>query len=180
LNFTNDVAKSLDSSGQTDILYLDFAKAFDTVPHDLLLYKLRVFHGFGGSLLKWFASYLSNRNQCVILPGGQSSSLPVTSGVRQGSILGPFLFLLSINDLPSRVTNSQIAMFADATKIYTPVNDSNDCINLQNDLNALMAWSNKWKINFNVQKCKILTVTQKKNPVTFEYFMNNLKLILKE
>ena len=175
--FVHHVGKSLDLSGQTDILYLDFAKAFDTVPHKLLLHKLRVFYGIGGPLLKWFSSYLSNRSQSVVLQGGQSSWLPVTSGVQQGSILGPLLFLLYINDIPTQVTHSQIALFADDTKIYMPVNDDNDCVKLQNDLNALMSWSRKWKMKFNVSKCKILTVTQRKSPIIFNYCMDNIKLL---
>ena len=177
LKFINDVGKSLDSTGQTDILYLDFAKAFDTVPHNLLLYKLRRFYGFGGLLLKWFSSYLSNRYQCVVLPGGQSSWLPVTSGVPQGSILGPLLFLLYINDLPTHVTHSQIVLFADDTKIYMPINNISDCVKLQEDLNSLMSWSIKWKMLFNISKCKVLTVTQRKNPVIFDYCMDSTHLL---
>ena len=97
--------------------------------------------------------------------------MPVSSGVPQGSILGPLLFLLYINDLPSCVKSSKVALFADDTKLYINVNNIQDCHNLQGDLDSVMRWSETWKMNFNIKKCKILTITTKTNPVVYSYTM---------
>ena len=114
-------------------MYLDFAKAFDTVSHELLLHKLNIKYGIRGNLLNWFHSYLSDRFQRVIVDGAHSDWLPVTSGVPQGSILGPLLFLLFVNDIPSNVKHSKVALFADDTKMYISVNNITDCNKLQSD-----------------------------------------------
>jgi hypothetical protein len=99
LQFSDDIGRTLNATGKTDVLYLDFAKAFDKVSHELLLYKLHSMYGIGGNLLRWFKSYLSDRYQRVLIDGSHSDWLPVTSGEPQGSILGQLLFLLYINDL---------------------------------------------------------------------------------
>ena len=122
------------------MLFLDFAKAFDSVSHTLLVYKLQMF-GFSGSLLAWFDSYLTNRRQRVVVEGCHSEWLPVTSGVPQGSILGPFLFLLYINDLPCTVEHSSVALFADDSKCFKEVCNLDDCSKLQDDINAMFTWS---------------------------------------
>ena len=93
------------------------SKAFDKVNHKHLLHKLRM-AGFGGSLLQWFQSYLTNRHQCVTAQGSTSTTLPVTPGVHQGSIFGPVLFSLYVNDYPDAITSSHVAMFADDTKLF--------------------------------------------------------------
>ena len=114
------------------------------VNHERLTHKLRM-AGFGGKLLKWFHSYLTNRNQRVTVLGATSNTLPVTSGVPQGSILGPLLFVLYVNDLPDAVTSSQVAMFADDTKLFTTVKREDDCKRLQSDLD-------------NLQTCMVISV----------------------
>ncbi|KAI8516632.1 hypothetical protein Bbelb_052130 [Branchiostoma belcheri] len=154
------------------MLFLDFAKAFDSVSHTLLLHKLQMF-GFGGNLLAWFTSYLTDRRQRVVVEGCQSKWLPVTSGVPQGSILGPFLFLLFINDLPCAATQSTVALFADDSKCFREVSKLNDCVKLQNDITAMYNWSLTWKMSFHPSKCKLIRLTRSKSPIVYSYHMSD-------
>ena len=114
------ILDSVASGKQVDAIYLDLSKAFDKVPHHLLLRKLSDF-GIHGSLLSWFHSYLSDRRQRVVLHGVYSEWLPVTSGVPQGSILGPLHFLVYCNDIQSYIQKSKLALFADDSKLYLPL-----------------------------------------------------------
>ena len=107
------------------MIYLDFAKAFDTVPHKRLIHKLRAY-GIRGKVLRWITNFLSHIRQKVVLHNGNSSWENVISGVPQGSILGPILFLLYVNDIPS-IVSSTAKMFADDTKLYCPVRTIDDC-----------------------------------------------------
>jgi hypothetical protein len=172
LHFVNDTSKALDETGQIDAVYLDFEKAFDRVTHSLLFKKLQCY-GIGGKLLCWFKSYLTNRQQRVVINGLSSKWVPVLSGVPQGSIMGPLLFLLYIDDISSCLKFSKSMVFADDTKLYMSIDSESDCQKLQADLNAIEYWSKTWKMKLNVTKCKILTVTRKRNPVTYNYYMNN-------
>ena len=147
-------SKALESGKPVDSLYLDFRKAFDSVPHRRLLSKLEAV-GIRGKLLKWIQAFLNDRKQRVVIQGNKSEWAPVTSGVPQGSVLGPLLFLVFINDLPDTV-RSNILLFADDAKIFRPVTLPSDCIELQHDLDALMAWSARWQLHFNEAKCKFL------------------------
>ena len=140
-----------------DVIYLDFKKAFDNVPHQELLLKLWK-TGIVGGLWKWFREYLSDRYQHVRINSCTSSTLPVVSGVPQGSILGPLLFLIYINDLSSSVIHSNTYLFADDTKCLCPMFSPQDCLLLQSDLNRLSAWSTKWKLMFNESKCSLLSI----------------------
>ena len=150
----NDWFKSLDKKIPVDAAYLDFRKAFDSVPHKRLLAKL---HGYGirGNILKWIKSFLSNRTQFVNINNQVSDHIDVTSGVPQGSVLGPCLFIYYINDLPDAV-KCLIQIFADDTKAYLPILTYHDNVNLQSSLDQMVRWSNKWLISFNAEKCKIL------------------------
>ena len=136
---------------QTDVIYLDFAKAFDRVPHNELLLKLWKI-GITGNLWWWFRSYLNNRQQCVRLNGTYSTFLPVLSGVPQGSILGPLLFLIYINDLFLSVRSSNALSFADDTKCYKQILEHLDSIQLQQDLDSMANWSRDWNQFFNTSK----------------------------
>ena len=134
------IGSILDSGKQTDMIFIDMSKAFDKVSHTALINKLRQYK-IGGPLLQWFASYLHGRQQRVTILGATSSKKPVCSGVPQGSILGPVLFLLYVNDLPGAVTNSSVARFADDTKIFCRVDSVTNAMLLQEDLNSLESWS---------------------------------------
>jgi hypothetical protein len=171
LEFIDNIGRTLDCSGQTDIIYLDFSKAFDSVSHNLLIHKLKEL-GMSSRMLNWFNSYLRNRYQRVVVNGGTSKWLPVKSGVPQGSILGPLLFNIFISDMSYVPKHSNIVFYADDTKCFKRITNFNDCLALQSDLDLLCEWSVKWKLNFNALKCKLLSVTRNKNPVSFYYNMN--------
>ena len=136
---------------------LDFSKAFDKVAHTRIIHKLN-FYGIRGTLLHWIKSFLTNRTQQVVVSGEHSSPCLVTSGVPQGSVLGPVLFLLYVNDITENI-QSQMRLFADDCLIYRTVTSTQDHIILQDDLNALTTWANIWQMEFNVSKCKILQVS---------------------
>ena len=144
----------LDEGGGLDVVYLDFRKAFDSVPHQRLLKKIRAY-GIDGSLLKWIESFLTGRKQRVIVNGGISAWSEVHSGIPQGSVLGPILFIIFINDLPDAVTN-MVKIFADDTKLFTHVTNHQDRTNLQQDLDNLSNWSDMWQLKFNVAKCGVM------------------------
>ena len=156
LDMYSSIGKNLDAGVQTDIIFLDFSKAFDSVPHHLLLHKLQAF-GFSSTLLNWLNHYLHGRSQSVIIEGKVSPSLHVKSGVPQGSILGPLLFVLYVNDI-CEVCSSLISLYADDAKIYRRIITINDALILQSDLGALFAWSQLWKLSFNIKKCLQLSI----------------------
>ena len=136
------------------VAYLDFKKAFDSVPHKRLISKM---HGMGirGQLLHWIETFLLNRRQCVVVNGEKSAWAHVASGIPQGTVLGPTLFLLFVNDLPDAV-KCHVKLFADDAKIYTEVGSSAGTDLLQDDLDALVEWSLRWKLPFNTDKCSML------------------------
>ena len=137
-----------------DIIYLDFQKAFDKVPHQRLLLKLKA-HGIGDSITDWIEQWLTDRRQRVVVDGEVSNWKSVLSGVPQGSVLGPILFLIYINDLDDSIT-SNVLKFADDTKLFRKVSTDDDKQHLQNDLDRLVKWSEKWQMLFNFGKCKCL------------------------
>jgi Reverse transcriptase (RNA-dependent DNA polymerase) len=156
LAFLEKVTAALDTSDPIDVIYLDFAKAFDTVPHERLKKKLRA-HGISGSLLRWISAWLKDRKQRVVLNGRESTWEAVLSGVPQGSVLGPLLFLLFINDLDLAVSLSEILYkFADDTKLASIVKNVEDRRRLQASLDGLVQWAVKWGMQFNVKKCKVM------------------------
>jgi hypothetical protein len=172
----SDINNSLDSGGQTDLVYFDLSKAFDSVPHTFLLHKLKSF-GINNKLHAWLTSYLTNRMQRVLINGSKSEWLPVTSGVPQGSILGPLLFLLYINDLPNILSeNTLCAIFADDTKIYRNINSHQDHLILQRDINSAHEWSKQWGLKFNQNKCTTISLKRNNKPTEYNYGMNNSPL----
>ena len=148
---------------QNDVVVMDFAKAFDKVAHNRLLYKLSSY-GVKGNTLGWIGSFLSGRSQMVVLEGKSSSSVPVLSGVPQGLVLGPVLFLIYINDLLEYVSISTVRLFADDTLLYLTIHNSSDCDKIQADLNNLERWESDWQMSFHPEKCEVILVTTKKTP----------------
>ena len=144
----------IDSGGTIDAVYMDFMKAFDKVPHVRLLKKLESY-GIGGVLLKWISSFLTGRKQRVRVGSATSEWSAVTSGIPQGSVLGPILFVIYINDLPDALKNdSKAVMYADDTKVYRRTDTPNGQQLLQEDLDALYKWSEKWQLRFHPDKCQ--------------------------
>ena len=166
----NDIAKSLDSGDQTDAILLDFQKAFDKVSHLKLLHKLNQY-GIRGQLNQWVSSFLSNRSQSVVLEGARSKEVAVASGVPQGSVLGPLLFSIFINDLPS-VVSSHVRLFADDCIIYRKIKKNEDALAFQVDLNQLQSWAKQWSMSFHPEKCELLRVTNKRQPTKTSYVMS--------
>ena len=154
LETLEDWTKTLDQKDSLDVIYLDFKKAFDTVPHARLLKKLRGY-GLKGKVLLWIEEFLSDRFQQVVVGNSSSSWGKVSSGVPQGSVLGPMLFTLYVNDLPSLVCSS-LKMFADDTKLYRRVQEPGDAQALQEDILRLGEWSDKWLLRFNPDKCTVM------------------------
>ena len=154
LMFLEEVTKNLDEGNPVDILYMDFRKAFDSVPHKRLLKKLRS-HGIDGKLLQWIEEWLCKRKQRVVLKGEKSIWEEVTSGVPQGSVLGPLLFIIFINDIETDII-SLLSKFADDCKITRKVKTDEDTDEVQQDINKLGNWSDKWQLVFHPDKCKTL------------------------
>ena len=160
-----------DQKKQTNIVVLDFNKAFDKVYHRHLASKLK-YYGIEGKILDWINSFLSNRMQRVVLEGSISENVSVTSGVLQGSVLGPVLFLLYINNLPNSLT-SKVRLFADDAIVYSEINSISDSQIIQQDLDKLTLWEKTWLMKFNPIKCEVLSVTRKRNPVAYSYSLHN-------
>ena len=163
VQFIHDLALNLDrghnkKNKQTDVIVMDFAKAFDKVPHKRLLHKLN-HYGVRGTTNRWIASWLSDRTQTVVLDGTHSDSAPVISGVPQGSCLGPILFVLYINDLPNGIS-SNVRLFADDCVLYRNIYSYQDHIELQTDLHKLGIWEQQWLMKFNISKCHSVRITR--------------------
>jgi hypothetical protein len=163
----HDLLKSNNSKVQTDVIILDFSKAFDTVPHAKLLHKLQ-HYGIRGPVHQWITTFLTNRTMRVLLEGEVSEDAHVESGVPQGTVLGPLLFLCHINDLPQTVTSS-VRLFADDCLLYREIRNLQDHLNLQADLSKLEEWAIKWGMRFNASKCYVLPT---KDTFSFFYRLN--------
>jgi len=148
------VTGHLDADECIDIIYLDFSKAFDKVPHFRLLQKLKQ-HGISGKVSDWIQSWLRGRRQRVCVNGYSSTWRLVFSRVPQGSVLVPVLFLIFINDLEGNLVNS-VFKFADDTKLLGKAVSDEDRDQLQTDLELLLDWSNTWQLPFNSSKCKVI------------------------
>ena len=171
LRTSHDMAVALENRSSLHCLLLDFSKAFDSVPHERLLLKLDSF-GIRGKLLAWIRGFLTCRVQRVVINGSYSSWIQVRSGVPQGSVLGPLLFILYVNDIYSVINHSKHGMFADDLTLYTEVHTSADCKLLQDDLASVLLWSQRWQLSLNSAKCEAINISNKRSPVSFSYFIN--------
>ena len=167
INTTTDWANTLNNKSQTDIIFLDFNKAIDKISHKLNLSKLH-YNGIRNHTLRWKGVFLSNRTQTTVVDGVHSSYVEVTSGVPQGSVLGPMLFLLYINDINSAIT-SKIKLLADDSVLYINIYNQNDQVILQNDLDTIISWAEKWLMELNINKCSVLSTTLKHNSIFHDY-----------
>ncbi|MCG7879605.1 MAG: reverse transcriptase family protein, partial [Candidatus Thiodiazotropha endolucinida] len=165
--------EAVDSGKEVRAVFCDFSKAFDRVWHRGLLYKLSRI-GCSEQVLKWFSSYLSGRRQCVVLRGTISDWAPVHAGVPQGSILGPLLFLIFINDIVRNI-NCSIRLFADDTSLYIVVdNPQTAALTINLDLETISKWASDWLVDFNERKTVSLLISKKHNHVTHPaLIMNN-------
>ena len=164
----NDFARGLEDKSQTDVIFLDFAKAFDKVSHQWLLEKA-YYYGIHGHTFKWINSFLDNRSQQVVIDGNFSIDAKITSGVPQGSVLGPLLFLIYINDLPSCVQNTVCRLFADDCILYQRIRSCQDSNKLQADLDQLKKWESIWLMEFNTSICQSISITNKIKPIIGKY-----------
>ena len=156
LQFLEKITDLFDNSIPVDVVFLDFSKAFDKVPHKRLLAKMESL-GIRGNLLRWTESWLKDRKQRTVLNGTCSNWSRVISGVPQGSVLGPLLFVIFINDIDNFTRNITIMLkFADDTKLGNVASGTVDCENLQQTINDLLVWADTWCMKFNTAKCKVI------------------------
>ena len=172
LDFFEAVTKYLDEGSDVDLIYLDFCKAFDKVPHKRLLIKLEAL-GIDNKISGWIASWLANRRQRVVVEGEYSGWDRVISGVPQGSVLGPVLFIIYINDIDDGIL-SKINKFADDCKLGRKVTNQEDIEILRQDLEKLSEWADRWQMKFNVEKCAVLHMG--KSEINRNYEINHTQL----
>ena len=152
-------------------LYFDFKKAFDKVPHQRLIYKAEQY-GIKTVIINWIKSFLNSRTKQVVINGESSECKDVTSGIPQGSVLGPLLFVIFINDLPDQV-KSDMYLFAGDTKVFRRISTKEDEEILQEDINEMLKWADKWQREFHPDKCVKMSITRR---VKTTYKMNDITL----
>ena len=172
IGLIDDFSKGLDNSEQIDAILLDFSKAFDKVHHHSLLKKLKYFC-INGPLHQWIKDFLIGREQTVIINGSKSTPITVNSGVPQGTVLGPLLFLIYINDLPNCITlGTKVTLFADDCIIYRTIKTTQDTDILQRELDELQKWESNWSMSFHPEKCQLLRVTKKLKQINSTYLIH--------
>ena len=172
LHYLDYCTEVLANKGVIDVIYLNFSKAFDTVPHQRLLKKLEDY-GIIGKIHKWIKAFLNERTQQVVVNGSFSSPAKVLSGIPQGTVLGPILFIIYINDLLDNISSKGLK-FADDTKIFRQITSKQDSTLLQTDMNLLEEWAKNWKLKFNHEKCHVLTIGKMENiQHTNRYIIND-------
>jgi hypothetical protein len=178
LDFFEAVAGEVDRGEPVDVLYFDFKKAFDRVPHERLLMKLEAL-GIEGRLLRWIREWLNERRQRVVVGGEYSDWKMVTSGVPQGSVLGPVLFLIFINDIDEGI-RSRMWKFADDLKMMGRVTSKDDIEQIRKDIDKLVEWSEDWQLSFNLEKCKVMHIGSKNEENRYVMNGKDLKAVLEE
>ena len=176
VSFCDSLALSLNDNVRTDVVYFDFQKAFDSASHDIILHKLKYQYNIDGSLLRFFVSYLKDRQQRVVIGSKVSAACPVNSGVPQGSIVGPTLFILFLNDITDGLSpGTDITMYADDTKLWRRINIKDDHWILQRDINHLLNWANRNSMIFHPSKSHVLSIYRGHKIISstqFVYSMN--------
>ena len=171
----HDLSVGLNSHLYTDIVYIDFSKAFDSIVSSKLLLKLE-FYGITGALLNWIKAFLSSRIQSVVMDRFFSPVAAVSSGVPQGSVLGPVLFILYINDIGSVCSgDTTMQLFADDAKLYCNVTLNNG-VSLQHSLDKLANWAAEWQLTINIGKCSVLAISAANRPRSSLYFINGIAI----
>lgn len=165
---TQYISQYLDTGIQIGVLYTDFSKAFVRLDHALLLNKLQTVGGFSQLLINFFKSYLNNRTQYVEYRGHRSIEINATSGVPQGSILGPLLFVLFINNIVVDL-NVDVLLYADDVKLFSAINTSADCKKLQDNLLKIQTWCDHNDLPLNVDKCNVISFSRKKETFLYDY-----------
>ena len=168
LNYLDECIQNTVDGHVVDAIYMDFAKAFDTVPHRRLIGKMEAY-GISGEILQWVKDYLHERTQTVLVNGEKSYTAPVLSGIPQGTCLGPLLFVIYINDLLDEI-DSDGFLFADDTKIFRKIASQEDSSILQSDINKLQKWSEKWLLKFHPDKCHVLSLGKEERTVHTERY----------
>ena len=171
IGLTQELHECLEEKAQVDMIILDFSKAFDKVPHQRLMTKLWNY-GIRWNTHAWIKSFLLGRTQRVVVDGEGSGWVPVESGVPQGTVLDLVLFLAFINDLPKAV-KSNVRLFTDDCVVYRQVKSDSDCAILQDDLDSLENWENKWCMSFNATKCNTIAITRKHKKILYPYTLHN-------
>ena len=151
LEHLQSIVSTLEQDQTADVVYLDFAKAFDKVDHEIILQKLRAI-GISGNLLAWLSSFLVERKQAVAVEGFVGESIEVNSGVPQGSVLGPLLFLIHIADIDQYLSEASASSFADDTRIIMKVSTEQDVSQMQKELDQIFRWANENRMQFNNSK----------------------------
>lgn len=175
VSYSDHILSAMDCQTQMDSVYTDFSKAFDKINHNILIMKLSEI-GIHGDLLRWLTSYLFNRSQIISVNGFISEPYVATSGVPQGSHLGPLLFLIYVNDIGSSFTFCKFLLYADDLKLFAPVSSLADCYCIQNDLDSFHNYCLINKLHLNFDKCVCISFTRNINKFAFDYNLNNIVL----
>ncbi len=175
VEFVSNVTKQLEGRMQVDALYLDYSKAFDSLDHRILVGKLAKY-GLSNKTVDWFSAYLNGRQLRVRAGDAMSDPFIATSGVPQGSHLGPILFLIFIQDLVAKLEDVGASMFADDLKIYHPISSINDCLHLQRSLDRVNEWSHNNHLLLNAQKCQTMVFNRRRSRIEYAYTLDDTHL----